>query len=306
MSTTTSRTEGPRHGRVIHGESTLEIPVHLLFRDETGGAGAGGVAEVSRAAGAAFGVAGVRAPVVPPPPPPVGEGEGGGGGGGERSARLLPGALGVLAGVCGAAGCVLTSWWAGVLPPLAGPVWRAGSGLGPAQWVAYGGAGVLGLVGCGGLARGRVRRVGRAGWVRVRSVVPRRRADARLRHWRSGPVPVCDANGLELAVTVWVTWRVRDAARAARGVEDHRRYLEECVESALARVVPRVPVGGSAVRGGVTLRDGGAVGDAVTRAVAGDVEGVGMEVCAVRVVGVAYVEAVAEWLRGRRMAELEG
>lgn len=285
MSTTTSRTEGPRHGRVIHGESTWEIPVHLLFRDEAGGAGAGGVAEVP------------RPPVVPPPP--VGEG----GGGGERSVRVLPGALGVLAGVCGATGCVLTSWWAGALPPLAGPVWRAGSGLGPAQWVAYGGAGLLGLVGCGGLARGRV---GRAGWMRVRSWVPRRRVEARLRHWRSGPVPVCDANGLELSVTVWVTWRVRDAARAVRGVEDYRRYLEECVEAALARVVPRVPVGGSAVRGGVSLRDGGAVGDAVTRTVAGDAEAVGVEVCAVRVVGVAYVEGVAEWLRGRRMAELEG
>jgi hypothetical protein len=119
-------------------------------------------------------------------------------------------------------------------------------------------------------------------------------------------VPVCDANGLELSVTVLVTWRFRETARALRGAGRHRRYLAECVEAALARLVPQVPVGGSAARGGVTLRDAGALGDALTRWVAQDVEAVGLEVCAVRVTRVAYVTEVAEWLRGRRMAELEG
>lgn len=310
MSTTTSRTEGPaRHGRVIHGESTLEIPVHLLFRDDPGGAAPVEAPEVSGPSGAAtggpvravFAASGVRPRSLPsassvaaaPPAPSVAAVPSAGEGG--RPVRLRLGALGVLAGVCGATGCVLTSWWAGVLPPLAGPVWPAGTGLGPAQWAAYAGAGALGAVGLVGHARGR------AGRARVR-----RRVGPRLRHWRSEPVPVCDANGLELSVSVLVTWRLRGSARVLRGVEGRRRYLAECVEAALARLVPQVPVGGSAARGGVTLRDAGALGDALTRWVARDVEEVGLEVRAVRVTRVAYVAEIAEWLRGRRMAELEG
>ncbi|GHE39343.1 SPFH domain-containing protein [Streptomyces griseoaurantiacus] len=292
MSTTTSRTEGSRHGRVIHGESTLEIPVHLLFRDDPGGAApAPGAPEVRLRPVPTM----PAAPSAPPVPAAASVPSSGGDGPGGRSARMLPGALGVLAGVCGATGCLLTSWWAGVLPPLAGPVWPSGTGLGPVQWAAYAGAGALGLAGFVGLARGRARQAGERG-----------RTRARPRHWRSEPVPVCDANGLELSVTVLVTWRFRETARALRGVGRHRRYLAECVEAALARLVPQVPVGGSAARAGVTLRDAGALGDALAKWVAQDVEAVGLEVCAVRVTRVAYVTEVAEWLRGRRMAELEG
>lgn len=78
---------------------------------------------------------------------------------------MLPGAAGVAAGLCGAAGCAATSWWAGLVPPLAaqalGLPAYAGAGLGPAQWAAYAAAGALGMFGFGGLARGRT---GRA-WV---------------------------------------------------------------------------------------------------------------------------------------------
>ncbi|MEY7981761.1 SPFH domain-containing protein, partial [Streptomyces pilosus] len=37
----------------------------------------------------------------------------------ERPARVLPGAVGVLAGRCGTAGCAATAWWAGAVPPFA-------------------------------------------------------------------------------------------------------------------------------------------------------------------------------------------
>ncbi|MGM0357949.1 SPFH domain-containing protein, partial [Streptomyces sp. ECR3] len=107
MSTTTSRTEGSRHGRVIHGESTLEIPVHLLFRDDPGGAApAPGAPEVRLRPVPTM----PAAPSAPQVPAAASVPSSGGDGPGGRSARMLPGALGVLAGVCGATGCLLTSW----------------------------------------------------------------------------------------------------------------------------------------------------------------------------------------------------
>ncbi|MEU2783528.1 hypothetical protein ABZ629_17125, partial [Streptomyces sp. NPDC007110] len=126
MTTTTSHTpepdglDGPaeppvRPARLIQNESTTEIPVHLLFRDEadpvpvplrpTVVARRQGMGEQPR----------VRRPVQPKPRPDlrvdpelV-----------ERPARVLPGAVGLIAGVCAAAGALATSWWAGVLPAAA-------------------------------------------------------------------------------------------------------------------------------------------------------------------------------------------
>lgn len=121
MSMTTSESEqGPRGARVprlIHNEATTEIPVHLLFRP----AEAGPRRETREQPRVA------RRESVPPPvvvdPELV-----------EREARVLPGAVGVLAGSGGVAGCVVAAWWAGVLPSLAGelaglPAY-AGAGLG--------------------------------------------------------------------------------------------------------------------------------------------------------------------------------
>ncbi|MYR57260.1 SPFH domain-containing protein, partial [Streptomyces sp. SID625] len=117
---------------------------------------------------------------------------------------------------------------------------------------AYAGAGALGLLGFGGLARGRTGRawvlqrfgryrgtVRRGGLLWVNPLVPRRRVDVRLRHWRSEPLPAADADGVALRVAVLVVWRVRDTARAALGVDDHEGYLRDCVEAALARVTVR-------------------------------------------------------------------
>ncbi|MFG2883881.1 SPFH domain-containing protein [Streptomyces sp. NPDC048297] len=331
-STTTSHTPEPeelpegtplatgtttRPPRLIQNEVTTEIPVHLLFRDEPGPVSVPlkpdaplkpavvgrrqGTGEQPRLGHRAGPFRGRPVPRIDPELV-------------ERPARVLPGAAGVFAGVGGIAGCLATSWWAGVLPPLAVEALRlpaaTGAGLGPEQWAAYAGAGALGLAGFGGLARGRTGRafvlglfgryqgtVRRTGLLWVNPMLRRRRADVRLRHWRSEAIPAADANGVALRVAVLVVWRVRDTARALLGVEEHERYLRECVEAALARV-PVEPPGGT--RGATD-----AAGEALTRMVAADTAPVGLEVFSVQPVRVEYDPEVAAAMHRRRIAALD-
>ncbi|CAL9455192.1 SPFH domain-containing protein [Streptomyces sp. enrichment culture] len=309
MSTTTPQTpesEGPpRSPRLIQNESTTEIPVHLLFRDEPDAASVPlKPAVVARRHGT-----GEQPRLRHPAPRPVPEPDPGLA---ERPARVLPGTVGVAAGTCGLAGCLATSWWAGVLPPvlletLTVPA-SSGTGLGPAQWAAYTGAAALGLVGFGGLARGRTGRawvlglfgryrgtVRRTGLMWVNPLLLRRRVDVRLRHWRSEPMPAADASGVALRVSVLVVWRVRDTARAVLGVEDHEAYLRECVEAALARVPVEMPGEGSVATAGETL----------TRLVAAESAPVGLEVFSVQPVRVEYAPEVAAAMHRRRIAALD-
>jgi hypothetical protein len=230
----------------------------------------------------------------------------------ERPARVLPGAVGVLAGLCGAAGCVATSWWAGVLPAAAAlrlPAY-AEAGLGPAQWAAFAGAGALGLFGFGGLARGTTGRawvlglfgryrgtVRRTGLMWLNPLLRRHRVDVRLRHWRSEPMPAADGGGVAVRVVVLVVWRVRDTARAVLGIDDHEGYLRECVEAALARVA--VPVPGGAAEPAETCVA------ALTRLTAADAAPVGLEVFSVQPVRVEYAPEVAAAMHRRSIAALD-
>ncbi|MEU8029725.1 SPFH domain-containing protein [Streptomyces sp. NPDC049099] len=326
MSTTTSHTPpesegqpegapvpGGRPARLIQNEVTTEIPVHLLFRDDPDPVNPVKVplkpAVVARRQGTGEQPRlGRPAPVRRRPLPEVDPELV------ERPARALPGMAGVLAGACGFTGCLATSWWTGLLPSAAvqalGLPACAGAGLGPAQWAAYAGAGALGMLGFAGLARGRSGRawvlgmfggyrgtVRRTGLVWVNPLLPRRRVDVRLRHWRSEPMPAADPDGMALRVVVLVVWRVRDTARAVLGVEDHEKYLRECVEAALARV-PVEPAGGT--RGGVT-----AAGDALTRLVAEETAPVGVEVFSVQPIRVEYAPEVAAAMHRRRVAALD-
>ncbi|WP_328413796.1 SPFH domain-containing protein [Streptomyces violaceus] len=316
MTTTTSHTsepdgpaEGPaRPARLIQNESTTEIPVHLLFRDDPDPAPLK-PAVVGRRQGTGEQPRLRRPAALTPRPVPQVDPDLV-----ERPARVLPGGAGVLAGACGVAGCVATSWWAGVLPPLAVEALRlpahAGAGLGMAQWAAYAGAGALALFGFGGLARGRTGRasvldlfgryrgtVRRSGLLWVNPLLLRRRVDVRLRHWRSEPVPATDAHGVALRVVVLVVWRVLDTARATLGVEDHESYLRECVEAALARV-PVVLPGGP--RGA-----GDAAAEALTRLVTAEAAPVGLEVFSVQPLRAEYDPEVAAALHRRRIAALD-
>ncbi|AVH58558.1 MULTISPECIES: SPFH domain-containing protein [Streptomyces] len=312
---------GTRAARLIQNESTTEIPLHLLFRDD---AERVPVALAPAVVGRRRGTGEqprIRRPAPGRPPRPVPEvapelv---------ERPARVLSGVAGVLAGACGVAGCALTTWWAGALPP---PVvhalelpGHAGAGLGPAQWAAYAGAGALGLVGFGGLARGGTGRawvldlfgryrgtVRRTGLMWVNPLALRHQVDVRLRHWRSEPMSVVDANGVELRVVVLVVWRVKDTARALLGVEDHHRYLRECVEAALTRVLSQLPaeMPPAVVRDTATLRNTDAVGDELTRLVAADTAPVGLEVFSAQPTRIEYAPEVAALMRRRRIAALD-
>ncbi|MEU1475887.1 SPFH domain-containing protein [Streptomyces sp. NPDC005760] len=314
MTTTTSPTpesEGhARPARLIQNESTTEIPVHLLFRDDPDPVSVPlKPAVVARRQGTGEQPR-LRRPgqVTPRPAPDVDPGLA------ERPARVLPGSVGVLAGACGLAGCAVTSWWAGLLPPLALEALRvpafAGAALGPAQWAAYAGAGALALFGFGGLARGRTGRawvlglfgryrgtVRRTGLMWVNPLLLRRRVDVRLRHWRGEPMPAADASGVALRVVVLVVWRVRDTARATLGVDDHETYLRECVEAALARVPVEAPGSG---RGSAD-----AAGEALTRLVAAETAPVGVEVFSVQPLRVEYAPEVAAAMHRRRIAALD-
>ncbi|MFF0018761.1 SPFH domain-containing protein [Streptomyces sp. NPDC005374] len=314
MSTTTSPTpesEGhARPARLIQNEATTEIPVHLLFRDDPDPVSVPlRPAVVARRQGTGEQPR-LRRPVqaASRPAPEVDPELF------ERPARVLPGSVGVLAGACGLAGCAVTSWWAGVLPPLALEALRlpsyAGAGLGPAQWAAYAGAGALGLFGFGGLARGRTGRawvlglfgryrgtVRRTGLMWVNPLLLRRRVDVRLRHWRGEPLPAADASGVALRVVVLVVWRVRDTARATLGVDDHETYLRECVEAALARVAVEAPGSG---RGSADM-----AGEALTRLVAAETAPVGVEVFSVQPLRVEYAPEVAAAMHRRRIAALD-
>ncbi|MFE0724414.1 SPFH domain-containing protein [Streptomyces sp. WAC04189] len=301
---------GHRSARLIHNEATTEIPVHLLFRDDPDPvpvplrpAAVGRPQGTGERPRARRPVTARTVPAVRIDPELT-----------ERAARVLPGAAGVAAGVCGAAGCAVTSWWAGLVPPLAaealGLPAYAGAGLGPAQWAAYAAAGALGLFGFGGLARGRTGRawvlglfgryrgtVRRTGLMWVNPLLLRRRVDVRLRHWRSEPMPAADGNGVALRAVTLVVWRVRDTAKATLGVEDHEAYLRACVEAALARV-PVEPLG--------TVRSSADVaGETLTRLVAADAAPVGLEVFSVRPVRVEYAPEVAAAMHRRRIAALD-
>ncbi|MFJ9035610.1 SPFH domain-containing protein [Streptomyces sp. NPDC102406] len=323
---------GVRGARLIHNETTTQIPVHLLFRDDPDP-----VTVPLRPAVVGTGTGGGRpaprphprtpartAPVVDPDLH-------------ERPGRALPGALGVLGGAVGAAGAAASLGWAGMLPrvmtQVAGLHGYAGAGLGAPQWAALAGSGALALFGFGGLARGRTGRawaltlfgryrgsVRRSGLLWVNPLLLRHRVDLRLRHWRSEEMPAVDANGVALRVVVLVVWRVKDTARATLGVADHEEYLRECVEAGLARVLSQFPADALATTGAIgatgargrsgpahtpTLRDAEAVGDLLTRRLAADVGPVGIEVFSAQPTRIEYAPEVAAVMRRRRVAALD-
>ncbi|MFF4433638.1 SPFH domain-containing protein [Streptomyces sp. NPDC001513] len=173
-----------------------------------------------------------------------------------------------------------------------------------------------------GRYRGTIRRTGLL-WS---SPFPRdARIDVRLRHWRSEPLAVVDAEGTALHAVVLVVWRVKDTARARLAVDDHLAYLREQVESSAARVFSRAPadsfgdavhevavheVADTAVQTDAdttlaNLRDTEAVGDELTRVLTAECRAVGIEVFSARPLQIAYAPEVAGAMQRRRIAAID-
>ncbi|MFJ6939064.1 SPFH domain-containing protein [Streptomyces sp. NPDC101132] len=237
----------------------------------------------------------------------------------ERRGPAVPGWVGVLAGAGAAAGAALVAVKAGLVPGRVADALGIAAGAGPTRyhWAALAALGVVALVALGGLGRGRAGHawvltlfgsyrgtVRRTGLVWVSPALLRRRVDVRLRHWRSEPMPAVDAGGLALQVVVQVVWRVKDTARAALAVEDHTDYLAEQVESAMARVLSRLPAD-AFHEDAPTLRDAEAVGDALTRMLAADTEVAGIEVYSAQPTRIEYAPEVAAAMRRRRVAAID-
>ncbi|MFE0650854.1 SPFH domain-containing protein [Streptomyces sp. NPDC059534] len=223
-------------------------------------------------------------------------------------------------------GPAVSGWWAvltglaalgGIAAALRPALPPHGAELPLRAWATAAGCVVVAVVSFGGLTRGRTGSawvlslfgryrgsVRRTGLVWISPFVLRRRTDVRLRHWRSEPIAVVDAEGSALRVVVLVVWSVRDTARALLAVDDHLGYLREQVEAAVARVVSQLPA--DAFRGdGPTLRDAEAVGDALTRMLAAECRAVGIAVFSAQPTRVEYAPEVAAAMRRRQIAVLD-
>ncbi|MFE4538071.1 SPFH domain-containing protein [Streptomyces scopuliridis] len=324
----------PRWSPLIVGESTQEIPVHLLFRDEADaletaghatGRGAGhpvrptvvgrrwGTGEqprVRRVPGPApMPVAPARG--APPADPKLA----------ERPGPVLPGWAAALVGWVAFIACAAVVWSTGAVPDqvskVVGLPWRPYHGIGLVQWAALMVGVTVMLFAFGGLGRGRVGQawvltlfgdyrgsVRRTGLLWVSPLLLRRRVDVRLRHWRSEPMPAVDSNGTALRVVVLVVWRVRDTVRAALGVPDHEEYLREQVEAAMARVLSQLPADAFHDEA-PTLRDAEAVGDALTRMLSAECRPVGVDVFSAQPTRIEYAPEIAAAMQRSRIAAID-
>ncbi|MFG2618192.1 SPFH domain-containing protein [Streptomyces sp. NPDC048507] len=239
----------------------------------------------------------------------------------EHRGPVLPGWTAVVVGGLALSGCLAVLLRAGAVPaPLVaafGAAPRAYHGLSATHWPPLAFLGIVALVALGGLGRARAGHawvltlfgryrgtVRRTGLTWISPLLLRRRVDVRLRHWRSEPMPAVDSGGLALQVVVQVVWQVKDTARATLAVEDHTDYLAEQVESAMARVLSRLPAD-AFHEDAATLRDAEAVGDALTRLLAAETEAVGIEVFSAQPTRIEYAPEVADAMRRRRVAAID-
>lgn len=226
----------------------------------------------------------------------------------ERGGLAVPGWLAVLVGLSALAGAGELLWRARPLRTVRLELW---------EWALFGGCVAVAVLAFGGLTRGRTGSawvlslfgryrgsVRRTGLVWISPFVLRRRVDVRLRHWRSEPIAVVDAEGAALRVVVLVVWSVKDTARALLAVDAHLDYLREQVEAAAARVLSQLPA--DAFRGdGPTLRDAEAVGASLTRLLAAECRPVGIAVFSAQPTRIEYAPEVAAAMQRRQIAALD-
>lgn len=222
----------------------------------------------------------------------------------ERPGRCLPGVLALVVALAAAIAAVVVPLRLGGDPHLPGyltAVPFAALAAFAALGLAQGRPGSVWVLTRHGGYRGTVRRTGLL-W--LNPLLPRRRVDITVRHWRGSPVEATDAAGTPVLVTVLLVWRVRDSARASFAVEDHVRFLHEQTEAAVARCASRLPA--DDFRGsGPTLRDVDILAEELTRVLARDLRPAGLEVFSAQPVRVAYAPSVAPAMQRARLASLD-
>ncbi|MFC5801495.1 SPFH domain-containing protein [Streptomyces formicae] len=312
-----------RRGGVIGADSTGLIPVHLLFRDD-GAASAGDDGGPDTVAMAPVAVppgprsAPPRTPSVAPsrrPAPPVDPKLH------ERPGPALPGWTALILGTIAVIACAGVLHWTGAVPTAVEELFGLGPrpyhGISTGQWGLLALGVIFALFTLGGIARSRVGdawvltlfgeyrgSVRRAGLMWVSPLLLRWRVDVRLRHWRSEPMPVVDANGTALQAVVLVVWQIKDTARAVLAVADHEAYLREQVEAAMARVLSQLPAD-AFHEDAPTLRNAEAVGDALTKTLSVECAPVGIEIFSAQPTRIEYAPEVASAMHRRRIAVIE-
>ncbi|MFF1959375.1 SPFH domain-containing protein, partial [Streptomyces sp. NPDC058220] len=318
--------ETPRWSPLIVGETTQEIPVHLLFRDEANALEAAGGPTRPPAATRRWGTGeqprirrgSAPAPVPAAPPraaPPVDPRLA------ERPGPVLPGWAAALVGFAALLVCLAVVSWAGAVPDAVTKTFRLPSnpyhGIGIGQWALLMFGVTVMLFAFGGLGRGRVGQawvltlfgdyrgsVRRTGLLWVSPLLLRHRVDVRLRHWRSEPLPAVDSNGTALRVVVLVVWRVKDTVRAALGIQDYEEYLREQVEAAMARVLSQLPADAFHDEA-PTLRNAEAVGDALTRMLSAECLPIGVDIFSAQPTRIEYAPEIATAMQRSRIAALD-
>ncbi|WP_233415914.1 SPFH domain-containing protein [Streptomyces sp. N35] len=240
----------------------------------------------------------------------------------ERKGAAVSGWLALFIGALSLACGAWLLWLTGTIPG----DWLTRIGLSPHQrahtmrpweWVIVGAWGAIAIIAFGGLTRGRAGSawvlsvfgryrgtVRRTGLVWINPFLLRRRADVRLRHWRSEPMQAVDAQGASLRVIVLVVWQIKDTARATFAVEDHLAYLREQVEAAMARVLSQLPT--DAFQGdSPTLRNAEAVGGSLTAMLSADCLPVGIEIFSAQPTRIEYAPEVAAAMQRRQVAALD-
>ncbi|WP_328538599.1 SPFH domain-containing protein [Streptomyces sp. NBC_00344] len=324
-----------RRAAVIGNETTIEIPVHLLFRED-------GAEAVSRAA---RGADALEDAVLPAGAAALGTVAGSPGGRtqqprkavplglsdrpsptadprlSERPGISLPGAVALLGGATSLTGLGLLFWRAGLIPDrlalALGLHPYPFEGIGPATEVALTALAMLAMFAFLGLGRGRAGQawvlsrsgdyrgsVRRTGLLWTSPLLLRRPVDVRLRHWRSEPMRVMDANGTALRAVVLVVWRIRDTAKASHGVADHEVYLGEQVEAAVVRVFSQLPAD-AVQQDAPSLRDAETVGEALTRVLRAEAAPAGIEVFSAQPVRIDYTNEAAGAVQRRRIEALD-
>jgi regulator of protease activity HflC (stomatin/prohibitin superfamily) len=129
----------------------------------------------------------------------------------------------------------------------------------------------------------------------------KRRVTLRVRNFESARLKVSDADGNPVEIAAVVVWKVTDSAKAVFAVDDHVNYVAIQAEAAVRHLATTYPYDAHE-DGRTSLRDGGAVSEALTTELKERVELAGVEVVETRITHLAYAAEIAQVMLQRQQA----